>query len=155
MNNKKFDWKLWFHIVSLSISLVVVGYLTYLSLNTGNSSICDINDSLSCSKVNSSEYSKFLGVPIVFGGLLLVASNIFTLLVRKLKAFEAFYLSSKSLIVNSQLLINTLAVLVSLLLIYLQGFVIGAFCLFCLVFDMNTIAYSIFLWADGTKKDQL
>jgi uncharacterized membrane protein len=135
------------HIVLLLTALSASAYLTYLGF-AQSSSICDINDTFSCSAVSSSEYGEFLGIPTALFGLAFVFTNI-----------ALFILTNKSLKIDSllrdiRLFLNTVAAMFALLLIYLQAFEIGAWCVFCIIFDTATLIYTGYLYSQKlrTKK---
>jgi len=95
----------------------------YLSLNYFNRNLLICLSQSGCGLVTSSSYSQILGIPLVFLGLFYY----FFLLIL---AF-LFILKNKKTFLNYILYISFLGFLFYLRLIYLQFFVINAFCLYC------------------------
>lgn len=61
-------------ILVLSVlGMIIMAYLAYLKFVSGKSSFCDIGEGLSCSVVNQSVYSEFLGIPVAILGFLYFA----------------------------------------------------------------------------------
>ena len=107
-------------IILLGIGLST--YLTYLHFEVvDSSSFCDINNYLSCSTVNKSVYSIFLGVPVSiigFVGLLLLGY----LLLKKPKYHEALFF-----------ILSATALVFMLYLAIVEVGVIKALCILCLI----------------------
>jgi uncharacterized membrane protein len=67
--------KIDFLIIILSVlGMAIMAYLTYLKFTSGKSSFCDIGEGLSCSAVNQSVYSTFLGIPVAILGFIYFAA---------------------------------------------------------------------------------
>ena len=126
-------------IIALLVGLVDAIYLMYSYL-TANPVNCFLFDG--CGAVSASPYSKpfgiplsFLGTAFYFGMLVLVLLNL------KLK---------RSLISNLILVGAVCSFVASLYFTYLQGFVIQAFCVYCLISaGATTIALCTVLYLRG------
>lgn len=101
-------------IILAIIGILSSSYLTYSKYSSDN--LCDINDFLSCDKVNTSEYSTFLNIPL---SILSILYFIIILILTYNNYFNyIFYLSIPVL-------------LFSLYLTYIELFVINALCVVC------------------------
>src|SRR5215207_9576674 len=119
------------YVTAAIISLLGLADAIYLTVQhvTGRSVICTIVSG--CSEVLSSSYAVVGGVPLALNG----ASAYFV--VFSLATLAAFgYRFARTLLAPLVLLMF----LFSLWLIYLQAFVIGAFCQFCLLSAAVTTA---------------
>lgn len=109
----------------LLILLAVTGigfmsYLTYLHYAPDASSFCDIGEKVSCSTVNTSQYSKVLGIPFSVLGILYFAGVL---------GLAAFKYNKKNL---KLLLLGTIMFLgPSFYLTGIELFVLNTICLFC------------------------
>jgi len=83
-----------------------------------------------CDAVLSSEYSVILGIPLAYGGF----AYYLTLLIGGLVYYQ--YEIKKALQVL--FLVNLLGFLFSLWLVYVQAFVLEAFCQYCLISALTT-----------------
>jgi len=119
-------------IVILSfIGAIVSGYLWYHHIvlteqrEDANLIPCTIGDSFNCDTVNTSSYSELFGIPIAIFGLLSY------IMVGLIGVFIFF--SNKK---NIWLILNVMTGLMSLYgiyLFYISKFMIGAYCIFCIV----------------------
>src|SRR3989344_5720627 len=110
-------------IATLSILGILVSlYLAYLKYNPTelDSSFCNITEYLSCSTVNTSSYSTFLGIPVAFIGIL---GFVFLFIL----SFEIPY--SRILIFYS----SALGLIFMLYLLIAELFIINAICILCMV----------------------
>lgn len=124
------------------LGLLVAGYLSYEYL-TASSINCPIGGA-GCDIVRLSPYSSFFGIstPLVgvayylsmMVGVFLVLANVFSKLVKRLMVWATVF-----------------AVLIGVYLTYLEGFVIGAYCIWCLGSFMITVAL---LWVLFCIKDE-
>jgi len=103
------------------LGMAIMVYLTYLKFVSGKSSFCDIGEGLSCSAVNQSVYSEFLGIPVAILGFLYFA------------AVSGIVLTGiAGPAVYSVVLWITIASLVfSLYLSYAELFLLKTICIFC------------------------
>lgn len=116
------------------LALVGLADAIYLTVQhvTGQSVRCTIVSG--CSEVLSSSYASFNGIPLALIG----AVAYFTLFsLATLAAFDYPFVAKLLLVVTG------LMFLMTLWLIYLQAFVIGHFCQFCLLSAFVTIALTV------------
>ncbi|MBL7036459.1 dihydroorotate dehydrogenase (quinone) [Candidatus Microgenomates bacterium] len=105
--------------------LIIVGFsdsvfLTY-EYDTLSSVGCPVSPLINCLAVTSSKYSQIAGMPLALLGMFYYV-------------FLFFLLMKKNKLFTSLLLVTTLfGVLFSSYLIYVQAFLIGLFCLYCLL----------------------
>ncbi len=114
--------------VIASIGLIDALYLSY-SRYTGVNLPCSITDG-GCAVVAASPYAVLFGIPLAYLGVLFyIAILIITCLYNHFKT-DIF----------KHILIGTIVfgALDSLYFLYLQGFVIGAFCIYCIISAIAT-----------------
>ena len=117
---------LWKMIIFLSLlGILVSGYL--IKIHFTFSSFCDLNQALSCSTVNASDYANVLGIPVSFLGL---AFYVFVFIFSTLNYFlkEKYRKLSKLILVAS-----VVGLFFSLYLTYAEFFLIKAVCILCLI----------------------
>ena len=122
------------YVTAAIVALLGLSDAIYLTVQhvTGQSVICTIVSG--CSEVLSSSYAVVAGVPLALIG----AAAYFS--VFSLATLAAFgYRIARTLLTA----LVVLMFLVSLWLIYLQAFVIGAFCQFCLLSAAITTALTV------------
>jgi uncharacterized membrane protein len=83
-----------------------------------------------CDAVLSSEFAVILGVPLAYGGL------IYYLVL--LSGMLTYYQYETKKALHATLLVNVMGFLFSLWLIYVQAFILGAFCQYCLISALIT-----------------
>lgn len=108
-----------FILITSLIGIGIMAYLTYIHFAEA-SSVCDINEKLSCDTVTTSIYSEIFGIPISIMGLGYFGLTFLMALFQRTKAFyqTLFYL--------------TVFVLIpSYYFTALEAFVIKAFCILC------------------------
>src|SRR3990172_9052707 len=111
-----------FLMIAVSIlGMAIMAYLTYLKFVSGKSSFCDIGESLSCSAVNQSVYSEFLGIPVAILGFLYFAAVAGIILTGIAEA------ATPSVI----LWITVASLVFSLYLSYAELFLLKTICIFC------------------------
>lgn len=104
---------------------------------SGEPLICTIQNLSGCNIVTASEYSKLFGIPLAQYGILFYG--------------VLFVLAALELVLFDRLLrrvlqtIASIGVLFSLYFVFVQMFLIGAFCIYCLA--SAVIAFLIFLFA--------
>lgn len=98
-----------------------MAYLAYLKLSAAESSFCDISTTVSCSSVNQSIYSAFLGIPVSILGFLYFA------------AVGGMVLTGfgGAALYPVVLLISIASLIFSLYLSYAELFVLKTICVFC------------------------
>ena len=126
------------------LSLVGLGDALYLTVEhmTGQTVRCTIV--AGCSEVLSSSYAVVAGIPLAAVG----AAAYFSVFSLAILAIFGYRVARKLLVP-----LTGLMVLISLWLIYLQAFVIRAFCQFCLLSAGITIALAIVVflaWKKGS-----
>ena len=113
------------------LGLVDAIYLTVEHIS-GRSVLCTIVSG--CSEVLSSPYATFHGVPLALIG----AAAYFTVFSLATLAAFGYHLAAKILVA-----LVILMVLTTLWLLYLQAFVIGSFCQFCLLSAAVTLVLTV------------
>ncbi len=114
------------------VSLLDAGYLTvkHFENQAPNCSVIQ-----GCDKVTTSEYSMVLGIPTAFVGALYYLIVFSILILFLIKKHRRYFVTA--------VLAGIPAAMMAVWLLYLQGFVIGAFCEYCLVIDGGSL---VFLW---------
>jgi dihydroorotate dehydrogenase subfamily 2 len=106
------------------LTLILLGFADSVFLTwehyTMTSIGCPISPWINCLAVTSSKYSEIFGIPLALLGSIYYVF-LFFFLTRKETMFKHFFI-----------LTSTFGVLFSTYLIYIQAFVIGLFCLYCL-----------------------
>lgn len=130
-------------LLLLIIGAILSLYLTYLHYKSEeglNTSICNIDDYLSCTTVNKSPYSVFLGIPVAILGFIGLTALSF-LILHKPKHYEIlmFFLSMTSFIFMTYLFI-------------IEIFIIKALCIFCLAIYFIVILTFIHSLIHGRKQ---
>ena len=126
------------------IGIIDAGYITVKAF-TGGTVVCPLTGG--CNGVLQSSYSHILGYPVALYGLLFY-TLIFVL------SF-IFLDSNNKHIFTALTLLPTAGFLFTLWFLYLQAFVIGAYCFYCLVSaGLSTILFCFALWA-RTQKGRL
>lgn len=137
-------------IKHIGIALAIVGFLgfldaSYLSIEhyLGKTVECSVSIFSDCGTVTTSVYSKILGIPVAYLGALYYLSII---------ALGILLIDTK----NSKLakyagLYTILGLLASIYFVFLQAFVLEAFCLYC----MLSAASSTILFLIGMRMLQL
>lgn len=130
-----------FLILLLVLGLVGFSDATYLTIKhyTGGTIPCTILDG--CDTVTTSAYSELAGIPIAIFGALFYLSVILLVI--------AYWQTGKEGLLKLLWFLSLGAFLASLMLIYLQGWVIGYWCLYCLgsaitstlIFGLTTVFY--------------
>ncbi|MGI8467561.1 MAG: vitamin K epoxide reductase family protein [Pyrinomonadaceae bacterium] len=129
-----------FACVAALVSLIGLGDSVYLTIHYLKGEMVPCSIVAGCETVLSSSYAAIAGIPLgIFGAV---------------AYFVAFGLSVLTIFGNSKawFLFGVETILMSLFtlwLLYLQGFVIGAFCQFCLLSAASTFA--LFIIAAASK----
>jgi len=128
-----------FRIIILLSVLGIVASAYLLSIHKTNGatdSFCDIDNSFSCTLVDQSEYSEFLGIPMsmlgVIGYFILIILSF--LICHKKKLVNIIPLGKLWKLISFKMIlfVATLALIISLYLTYLELFIIKSICLLCL-----------------------
>lgn len=112
--------------VVLACAIVVSGYLSYLKLDTGTTAACTAGEVFDCGTVLNSIYSEIAGVPIAWLGL--GTNLLITALLLLEPRFDFFSQYTIPLVFG----IVLFAFLFSVYLVYVQAFLIGKYCPYCL-----------------------
>ncbi len=121
----------WFFITSVILSVIGLINAFYLLnehfafQNDGNSTMCVIEIMGNCNDVLHSQYSEFMGVPVAAFGVLYYLAVIVTLLILKQRPLRGVAISLLGL--------TSFGFLFSVVLVYLQFFVIHAVCPYCML----------------------
>jgi uncharacterized membrane protein len=114
----------WLPLVAL-LALIGFADATYLAIMHFQNADVGCSVITGCDAVLSSEYAYLFGVPLAYLGVLYYLSV--------LVVAAGYYQLEIRMLLNGLVIILTGAFLFSLWLIYLQAFVINAFCQFCLI----------------------
>ncbi len=98
-----------------------MAYLTYLKYSAGTSAFCDLTEGISCSAVNQSVFSEFLGIPVAIWGFAYFAAVLILVLTGLAGGL------TYPLIVLMALASLTF----SLYLSYVEIFILKTICIFC------------------------
>jgi vitamin-K-epoxide reductase (warfarin-sensitive) len=131
------------------IGLLVSIYLTAVHFQH-TSAVCDISDTLSCSKVSSSKYSEIFNIPVsIFGGLgyTLLAGISFILLRWKFNIEK----EHKVYLIKAFLALAFISLLFSLYLSYVEFAIIHTICIFCVISQFIIITITFFAYIYYTK----
>lgn len=129
----------WLSLVVLALAIAVSGYLSYLKIANANA-VCVSGGAFNCGVVLNSIYSELAGVPIAYLGL---TTNLIVVALILLEGRIGFLQEYGTLLTFGVVLF---AFLYSVYLVYLQAFVIGAYCPWCLTHEaLITVLFVI--WA--------
>jgi uncharacterized membrane protein len=126
--------------VVLAVAIGVSGYLSWLKVASVDA-VCISGGQFDCGTVLSSAYSELFGIPIAWLGL---ATNLIIAALLLLENRIEFLRESGTLIVFGVVLF---AFIYSVYLVYLQAFVIQAYCPWCLGHEaLITLLFVIWTW---------
>ncbi|BCX15185.1 MAG: hypothetical protein KatS3mg097_077 [Candidatus Parcubacteria bacterium] len=108
------------------LGILISLYLLYLSQSEGVA--CGLSG---CNLVIKSEYSEFLGINVALLGVIYFVVIFF------------LFLFTSQKLMRIKIFITTLGFIFALYLIYVQFFILGNFCYYCLIAD--SLALSIFI----------
>lgn len=115
-------------LVLVVIGLIVSGYLSYEQFSS-NPVACLEDAGFQCSVVESSSYSKVLGIPVAYLGLATyVVIGLLTLLQNRVE-----FLVENGILLTFGIVL--FAFLYSLYLVYVQGVILEAWCQWCLIHE--------------------
>lgn len=142
----KFDIK-YLALILVIIGLLISGYLSYVKLLNAPI-ICSEDQTFSCSVVQASKWSRLGGIPIAYLGFGLYA------LIGSLLILED---RIDFLVINGRIIVFILGLIgwmFSMWLVYIQAFIILAFCQWCLAHEFTfTLLFGVIvyrLWKDWT-----
>jgi uncharacterized membrane protein len=115
------------------------------------SSLCDINDVLSCTNVNQSPWSTFVGIPVAILGLIAYIAVFFAMLFRK-RIQRTLSFTSRDF---SQYLLLVTGIMFGfqLYLTYTEAFLIGAYCVVCLLSQVCVFLLATISLVDYFRSD--
>lgn len=125
-------------LVLVAFGIIVSGYLSYVKA-TAEPMAC--GSGFNCGRVQSSDYGYFMGVPIAYFGLMTY------IIIGGLILFQdrVAFLRENGMVITFGIVL--FAFLYSMYLVYLQGWVIGAWCQWCLMHEANMAAlFGVTLW---------
>lgn len=136
---------LWLPLTAL-LALIGFADATYLSLMHFQNADVGCSVITGCDAVLSSEYATIFGIPLSYLGVLYYLSILF--------GSAAYYQTESELVRKGILAVVISGALFSGWLIYLQAFVILAFCQFCLISAASTFGMlGLLIYAIKTTKD--
>lgn len=114
-------------LVVVVLALAVLGFVdsSYLAVSHYFSIPLPCSIVNGCEKVTTSAYSTVFGIPLALFG----AAYYLVIIVLAIAVLDA----KKERLIRSILLVSGIGFLVSLVLVYLQIFVLGALCMYCLI----------------------
>ncbi len=122
-------------IIALSfLGLIVASYLIYMHYKPEAATICTFGEKLNCDVVNKSAYAKFMGIPNAIIGALGYLYFIIVSLIT-LKGYDLSKVAKRIRPKHLNFLVMLFAVfgwLFSMYLLYVEIFILHAFCIFCL-----------------------
>lgn len=119
--------------VTIIVGLIVASYLAYVELTLSDASCGAFGD---CNTVQQSAYARILGIPIGIIGVVGYLVMLMTVLVDQVRHSPITHVLL--------LLFGFVGVLFSIYLTFLEPFVIGATCLWCLT---SAVCMALVLWA--------
>lgn len=121
---------LWVAMALSIIAMLDTVYLTYLHFSDAKP-VCDLGGQFSCEVVNKSSYAEILGIPVSLLGfaISLIASY---LILSKMKNKRIFGFKPLRLAI----FLLTGSLVFAGYLLFVQAFLLLAYCLFCLLFDL-------------------
>lgn len=122
-------------LIALILSIAGFFDASYLTILHYKNIIPPCTIALGCETVLTSQFATIFGIPIALFGSLFFLTLIFLLLLGFLKYFKLLILSG---------------VLVSVILIYIQAFILHAFCQYCLLNE--AIIFAIFILSFRLRK---
>jgi vitamin-K-epoxide reductase (warfarin-sensitive) len=136
----QYDRRILFSIALLAVAGIVVSSVSlFHHYGTSATTYCDIGENFNCDVVNRSSYSSILGIPVALIGLLGYSALLFLATVYRRKSETPAVLAAASFTGSA----------FALYLTYIEGFVLGAWCIFCLsslVMIFGITVLSSFLW---------
>jgi uncharacterized membrane protein len=112
------------------VGIIISGYLSYTKL-TNTSVICAAEDAFSCDVVQNSVYSKIAGIEIAYLGLLAyLLLGVLLLLEPRINFLRQH---NRILIFG----LSLFAFVYAIWLVYVQAFILAAFCSWCLAHEVN------------------
>lgn len=135
--------------IYLGLLLAIIGLIDSYYLTTSSNSIslkCDLNG-FNCANVLTSQYSKFLEIPISIWGIIYYLTLIILFLFLLFKSFKYLNKALMVLIVGG--------FLASVVLLTIQIFVLRSLCFYCLVSDsINIILLVLLIFSNFFDKNK-
>lgn len=117
-------------IILAIIGMLVSGYSWYGHYSDSTETFCDISTTFSCSTVNKSIYSEFLGIPVAAIGLFGYA--VILLLALSQQPMWRYVLAA-----------GILGIAFSLYLTYLEFAVLKTYCILCLISQTDILTVTV------------
>lgn len=125
-------------IILAIIGMLVSGYSWYGHYSDSTETFCDISTTFSCSTVNKSIYSEFLGIPVAAIGFF--GYTVILLLALSQQPMWRYVLAA-----------GILGIAFSLYLTYLEFAVLKAYCILCLISQTDILAITVLAGANHRK----
>ena len=132
--SKKQSFFIFLIIFGAAIGLFDSGYLSMLEFRGQTGLACDLGG-FNCDAVLTSQYSRFLNIPLAYWGLAYYSALFFL-------AIVYLDLRNRRILQLIELLLWS-GFFVSLVLLYLQAFILRAFCLYCVISEV--VVFSMIL----------
>lgn len=130
-----FNWIILLYIVLATLGLLDSSYLTMKHYSAQPLACGFLNG---CDLVTNSKYSSVFGIPIALIGIFYYSF---------LALISIIYLTNKNrLLINTIFILNTITIFIYGILIYIQAFILNAFCTYCLI----SALISIMLFLSGS-----
>ena len=128
-------------LIILLLAIVVSAYLSYLKFAPDREAVCLESGKFDCGTVLNSFYSEIQGVPIAWLGL---AANLVMTAILLFESRNAFMTRYGVALVFG---ISLFTFLFSVYLVYVQAFLIRAYCPWCLSHEVfMTILFGLAIW---------
>ena len=140
--------------VAVIVAILVSSYLSYLKVSNEHA-VCIVGEIFDCGTVLNSIYSEYQGIPIAWMGLTVNIIVIITLLLEPRIAIVGEFA------VPFLFGLLLAAFVISVYLVYLQAFVIGAFCPWCLSHEaLVTVMFiaasqRVWVWFSGGEEEEV
>lgn len=121
------------------------GYALSQHYATANASSCDVNETISCTAVNQSEYSEVAGIPVAavgIAGYVMLGVLAGVALVKPQKARLMFLLLA---------LVSLGGFSVAICLTYIELFILKAVCPLCVISQGLILAIMVLAWAGALR----
>ncbi|HZQ69294.1 MAG TPA: vitamin K epoxide reductase family protein [Terriglobales bacterium] len=120
--------------VLAAVGIIVSSISLYHHYGSSQTSFCDFGESFNCDIVNRSIYSSLFGIPVALIGILGYAS---------LLALATFY-RTKAETPAMLMAGSTIGLGFAIYLTYIEGFVLGAWCILCLTSLAMIVLITVF-----------
>jgi vitamin-K-epoxide reductase (warfarin-sensitive) len=128
------------------IGIILSAYAIPLHYSEGGSKLCDISETISCDKVNKSQYSTLLGIPVAILGLL--SYLLLFLLVLKRGAIQRALAFTHADFSQYLLFLAAAMCLFQIYLTSMEIFVLNAYCIVCILSQLCMLALVWLSWQE-------